>query len=232
MSPSPNQTHLLCWRWSSGFRGNRRAHPAPGESTAGRATWPLASPRVTGAMFAVRGLDRFRYTPPLPAWPALTQECEGSTPPLPVNSTETTKLLDSPFTAINATRTGQRCGVATDCSLSADRQPESGRRPTHRDREMLFATWWPPIRCRRGSRIGEPWHVQGRSSRGRVPLLPLSSLESRRLRSQWFLCLFGWVGQTPSQCAQCGAPCRILPPLLSASWLLSRGSVPPTKKKS
>lgn len=86
MSPSSNQTHLLCWRWSSGFRGNQRGgrvHPAPGESTAGRATLFLGFP--TGAIFHRNsGLDRFRHTPLLPAWPALThQECERSTPPLP-----------------------------------------------------------------------------------------------------------------------------------------------------
>lgn len=113
---------------------------------------------------------------------ASTQECERSTPPLPVNTTETTKLLDSPFTAINATRTDRSTLRGRDRLQLISGSAAGERHPTNNAsrREKVFATWWPPIRCRRESRIGEQWYGNAAGAcagESGCPLLPLSSLE-------------------------------------------------------
>lgn len=226
MSPSPNQTHLLCWRWSSGFRGNKSVvgfiRPLGKAPRVGKhGSWlphGCHLPSQFGVSidsgthpFFPRGQHSLRSVKggPLPS---------PSTPPRPPSS-----WIRHSQPSMPRGRTGQRCGVATDCSLSADRQPESGTRPTtHRDRRRFSQPGGLPFavgESRGLVRMARPGPLPTETQRARVrvravaPFSPLSSLESRRLRSQ------------------CGAPCRILPPPSLCSWLLSRGSVPPTKKK-
>lgn len=190
MSPSPNQTHLLCWRWSSGFRGNKSVvgfiRPLGKAPRLRRETWLLASPRVPSSI-AIRGLDRFRYTPLLPAWPAL-RSVKGrplpspSTPPRPPSS-----WIRHSQPSMPRGRTGQRCGVATDCSLSADRQPESGTRPTtHRDGRRFSQPGGLPFAVGESRGLvsnGTPGAAPHGNAAGACagesgcPLLPLSSLE-------------------------------------------------------
>lgn len=141
MSPSPNQTHLLCWRWSSGFRGNKSVvgfiRPLGKAPRVGKhGSWlphGCHLPSQFGVSidsgthpFFPRGQHSLRSVKgrPLPS---------PSTPPRPPSS-----WIRHSQPSMPRGRTGQRCGVATDCSLSADRQPESGTRPTtHRDRRRF-----------------------------------------------------------------------------------------------
>lgn len=171
MSPSPNQTHLLCWRWSSGFRGNKSVvgfiRPLGKAPRVGKHGSWLPHGCHLPSQFGV-SIDSGTH-PFFPRGQHSLRSVKGRPLPSPSTPTETTKLLDSPFTAINATRTDRSTLRGRDRLQLISGSAAGERHPTNNAsrQEKVFATWWPPIRCRRESRIGEQWHARGRSPRKR-----------------------------------------------------------------
>lgn len=129
----------------------------------------LASPRVPSSI-AVRGLDRFRYTPLDPFFPRgqhSVRSVKGqplpspSTPPRPSSSWIRHSQPSMPRDRSKTLRGRDRLQLISG-SAAGERHPTNASR-----QEKVFETWWLPIRCRRRSRIGEHWHARGRSPRKR-----------------------------------------------------------------